>query len=145
MRLKLKKKFKSYKKDLNEKFKDKISELKESTLDQEKYNSIISQIITDMSLDENMNDEQKKDEENEDNERQQKPQNQDQKSQEKEDKPEEMSIDSGMPDLENEAKESDKAEEELVIENSSRPDLKRKGVENFGDLKYKTLLKNLMK
>ena len=134
----IEKKFKSYKKDLNEKFKDKISELKESTLDQEKYNSIISQIITDMSLDENINDEQNKDEENEDNEKHQKPQNQDQKAQEKEDKPEEMSIDSGMPDLENEAKESDKAEEELVIENSSRPDLKRKGVENFGDLKYKT-------
>ena len=29
-----------------------------------------------------------------------------------------MSIDSGMPDLENETKESDKAEEELEIENS---------------------------
>ena len=37
-----------------------------------------------------------------------------------------MSIDSGMPDLENEAKESDQAEEDIEIENSSQPDLKKK-------------------
>ena len=40
--------------------KSKISELKKLTLDQEKFNSIISQIITDMSLDENIDDEEKK-------------------------------------------------------------------------------------
>ena len=49
-----------------------------------------------------------------------------------------MSIDSGVPDLENEAKDSNKAEEELEIEDSSRPDLRKRGNLNFGDLKYKT-------
>ena len=49
-----------------------------------------------------------------------------------------MSIDTGVPDLENEAKDSDKAEEELEIEDSSRPDLRKRGNLNFGDLKYKT-------
>ena len=49
-----------------------------------------------------------------------------------------MSIESGLPDLEHEAKESDKAEEEVEIEDSSRPDLKKRGNSNFGDLKYKT-------
>ena len=63
-----------------------------------------------------------------------------QKSTEKEDKYEEMSIDSGMPDLENEAKESDNAEKELEIENSSRPDLKKKGDLSFGDIKYNALI-----
>ena len=37
-----------------------------------------------------------------------------------------MSIDSGIPNLENEAREADKAEEELEVEDSSRPDLKKK-------------------
>ena len=67
-----------------------------------------------------------------------KPQNQEKNTKEKDDKHEEMSIDSGMPDLENEAKESDKAEEEFEIEDSSRPDLRKKGNStNFGDLNYK--------
>ena len=50
-----------------------------------------------------------------------------------------MSIESGIPDLENEAKESDKLEEEFEIENSSRPDLIKKENKNFGDIKYKIL------
>ena len=36
------------------------------------------------------------------------------------------------------AKDSDKAEEELEIENNSRPDLQKRVIHNFGDLKYKT-------
>ena len=43
-----------------------------------------------------------------------------------------------MPDLENEAQESDKAEEEFELEDSSRPDLKKRGAANFSDFKYKT-------
>ena len=38
-----------------------------------------------------------------------------------------MSIESGMPDLENEAKESDQAEEEVELEDSSQPDIRKKG------------------
>ena len=49
-----------------------------------------------------------------------------------------MSIDSGMPDLENEAKESDQAEEEVEIEDSSQPDLRKKGKSALGDINYKT-------
>jgi len=43
-----------------------------------------------------------------------------------------------MPELENEAKESDQAEEEIEIEDSSQPDLKKKGRSNLGDINYKT-------
>ena len=39
---KIDKKLKTYKKDLNDQFKNKIAELKELTLDQEKFNSLIS-------------------------------------------------------------------------------------------------------
>ena len=49
-----------------------------------------------------------------------------------------MSIDAGVPDLQNEAKDSDQAEEELEIEESIRPELKKRGSAQFGDLKYKT-------
>ena len=75
-------KLKSYKKDLNEQFKSKISELKDLTLDQEKFNSIISQLISNMSLDENIDDEEK-DQENKNDDKQSKPQNQEQKSKRK--------------------------------------------------------------
>ena len=118
------KKLKPFKKDLNQQFKSKVAELKNLTLDQEKFNSLISKLISEMSLDENIDEEQKKDEENNKNEKESKPQNQAQKSTKKEEKYEEMSIDSGVPDLENEAKDSDEAIEELEVEKSSRPDLR---------------------
>ena len=131
-------KLKSYKKDLKDRFKSKISELKDLSLDQEKFNSLISQLISEMSLDENFDEEQKREEENKNDKKQSEPQNQDQKTKDKEEKHEEMSIDRGIPDLENQTKDSDKAEEELEIEDNSRPDLKKRGNNQFGDLKYKT-------
>ncbi len=132
------KKLKSYKKDLNEKFKGKISQLNELTLDQEKFNSLISELIADMNLDENLDEEEKKDDEKNNDEKQNKPDNQEKQAKEKEDKQEEMSIDSGIPDLENEAKESDQADEEIEIEDSSQPDLQKKGGSTLGDINYKT-------
>ena len=56
-----------------------------------------------------------------------------------------MSIDSGVPDLENEAKDSDKSEEELQIEDSSRPDLKKEEILILAILNTKLILKNLTK
>ena len=126
------------KKDLNDQLKNRINDLKDLALDQEKFNSLVSKMITDMSLDENINEEEKRDEENDNDDKQSKPQNQEQKTKEKDEKNEEMSIDSGVPDLENEAKDTDIADEELEIEDSSRPELKKSGKTNFGDLKYKT-------
>ena len=37
-----------------------------------------------------------------------------------------MSIESGVPDLENEAEDHDKVDEDFEIEDSSRPDLRKK-------------------
>ena len=134
----IEKKLKPFKKDLNNQFKNKITELKDLALNQERFNLLISKIISDMSLDENIDEEEKRDEEDKNDNKQSKPQNQEKKTQEKEEKPEEMSIESGVPDLENEAKDSDKAEEEIELENSSRPDLKKRGNSKLGDLNYKT-------
>ena len=132
------KKLKSYKKDLNDRFRDKIKELNELTLDQEKFNAKISELISKMNLDETIDEEEKKDDEKNNDDKQNKPENQEKQAKEKEDKQEEMSIDAGIPDLEDEAKESDQAEEEFEIEDSSQPDLKRKGKNSLGDVVYKT-------
>jgi cobaltochelatase CobT len=90
-----------------------------------------------MNLDENLDEEEKKDDEKNNNDKQNKPDNQEKQAKEKEDKQEEMTIDSGMPNLESEAKESDKAEEEVEIEDSSQPDLRKRGKSNLGDINYK--------
>ena len=132
------KKLKSYKKDLNEKFKDKIAQLNEVTLDQKKFNFLISELISNMNLDEDLDEDEEKDKDKNNDDKQNKPDNQDKQAKEREDKQEEMSIDSGMPDLENEAKESDQAEEEIEIEDSSQPDLRKKGKNTLGDINYKT-------
>ena len=91
-----------------------------------------------MRLDENIEEQEKTDDKDNKDDKQPRPENQDQKSKEKEEKHEEMSIDAGVPDLENEAKDSDRAEDELEIEESTRPELKKKGNAQFSDLKYKT-------
>ncbi|MDC1093317.1 cobalamin biosynthesis protein CobT, partial [Pelagibacteraceae bacterium] len=80
----------------------------------------------------------KKDKDKNNDDKQNKPDNQDKQAKEKEDKQEEMSIESGMPDLENEAKDSDQAEKDVEIEDSSQPDLKKKGRNTLGDINYKT-------
>ena len=133
----IEKKLKTYKKDLNDQFKGKMNKLKDLTLNQEKFNSLISDLISKMSLDDINEEEQKKDDENDKGNKQSKPQNQDQSTKEKEAKNQEFSVDSRVPDLENQAKDSDKAEEEFEIENNSRSEIEKKGSTNFGDIKYK--------
>jgi len=77
----LEKKLKTYKKDLNEKFKGKIKQLSDLTHDQAKYNSLISNLISSMNLDENFEDE--KNEENEEK-KEKNPKNHEQKAENKE-------------------------------------------------------------
>ena len=101
------KKLKSFKKDLSNQFASKIAQLKELALNQEKFNSIISQLISDMSLDENIEDEEKRDDDNERNDNQSKPQNNEQKTKDRKDENEEMSIENGVPDLENDQNKID--------------------------------------
>ena len=134
----IEKKFKSYKKDLREQFNHKISELKNFTLNQEKFNSLVADLLTKMNLDENFDDNEKKNDENESKDKQSKPQGIDQKAKQKVENNEEMAIESGLPDLENEAEESDKSEDEIELENSSAPDLRKSRDSKFGDLNYKT-------
>jgi cobaltochelatase CobT len=91
-----------------------------------------------MNLDEDFDEEKNKDDEKNNDDKQNKPENQEKQTKEKEDKQEEMSIDSGMPDVESEAKESDQSEKEIEIEDSSQPDLRKKRENTLGDINYKT-------
>ena len=129
------KKLKTYTKDLNEKFKGKIKELSNLTHDQAEYNSLISSLISNMNLDENLEEEENNQENKEENQKNQK--NQEQQTKEQEQEEQEMSIDSGVPDLENQVSESNKEGEEIEIEDKSKSDFRRKIKKNLGDLKYK--------
>ena len=131
----LEKKLKTYKKDLNEKFKGKIKQLSNLTHDQAEYNSLISDLISNMNLDKNL-DEEEKNEETKD-EKQQKPKNQDQKTSKKEQERQEMSIESGVPDLENQASETDQDGEEIEIEDKSKSELRKNIKNSLGSFKYK--------
>jgi len=131
----LEKKLKTYTKDLNEKFKGKIKQLSSLTRDQAQYNSLISDLISNMNLDESL-EEEKSNEKNKD-EKQENPKNQERKAKEKEQKEEEMSIDSGIPDLENQASESDQDGEEIEIEDKSKSNFRKNIKNSLGDLKYK--------
>ena len=132
------KKLKSYNKDLNEQFKSKIDDLKNLALNQDKFNSLVSELISKMSLDENTDEERERDEEKKDENKQSESENREQKTKEEADKIDEMSIDGGIPDVEHIAKESDQSDEEIEIQDSLRPDLKKKRNTNLGDLRYKT-------
>ena len=132
----LDKKLKNYKKTLDEKFKYKISELNKSYFNQANFNSIISNIISDLNLDESLENEDKKELENKD-EKQDRPQNQEQKTEKENQEQQEMSIESGAPDLEQQVSQSDKDGEEIEIEDKSQSDFRKNINSHMGDLKYK--------
>ena len=132
----LEQKLKSYKKDLNEKFKGKIKQLNDLTHNQAQYNSLVSDLISNMDLDENL-EEEEKNEENKD-EKQKNKKNHEQKTKEKKQEQQEMSMDSGIPDLEKQASESDQDVEEIEIEDKSKSDFRKNIKNNLGDRKYKT-------
>ena len=121
----LEKKLKIFKKDLDDKFKGKIKELNNLTQNQAQYNALISTLISEMGLDDNFNEEDKKDDDNKDK----KPddtKNEEQQADKKEEINQEMSIESGVPDLDNQTKESDQDVEEIEVEDKSKSELKKK-------------------
>ena len=132
------KKLKSYKKDLNEKFKGKISQLNEFTLDQEKFNSLISDLINNLNIEETPA-EKDLEKENENNNTQDDNQHkEDQKKEGENEDNQDMSIESGIPDVEHFASDSDEDGQEIEVEdNTNNSDNKKKNENNFGDLNYK--------
>ena len=133
----LENKYKKYKKKLDTKLKDKLNLLNDSLLDQKKFNSLISKIISQFKIDENEESEQ-----NQDN--QKKNENLKNKSKDestgnsKDSDNSEMSIDANLPDVDQLSSEIDKDNEASEDENSLNTPRSRKKInKNFGDIKYK--------
>lgn len=133
----IEKKLKVYKKSLDEKFKDKIKQLSALTHDQAKYNLLISDLISKMSLDENFEEKEKDAENKDENNKNQKNQDHVQKMRKQEQEQKEMSIESGAPDLESQTSDSDHNGEEIEIEDQSKSDLRKNIKNSLKDFKYK--------
>ena len=135
----LDKNFKDLKKEFDLKLKKKIRSLNDSIKDQSKFNSLISSLISQMEIKEefdNTNEERENlDEKNSENKKENNEIDKHDKQQYQE---EEMSIDVGVPDLENPSKQASKDMENLEAKDAfSAPNNQRRPKNNFGDRKYK--------
>ncbi len=120
------------------KIKNKLQVLKENVYSQIQFNSVISDLISEMNIDENL-------ENHEDNKNPENNQNPESKNQDgekdnatkkKEDK--EMSIETGVPDLDDFSTENDKETDSVKAEENTNSSNHQRGKSNnFGDRKYK--------
>ena len=134
----IEKKFKSYKKDFEDKIKNKLESLEKSIQDQNKFNSMVSSLISEMELSESIDTTQNEKSENPEKNDEKNPQQTDQKSSEKKEDKQEMSIDAGVPNVEDFANESDTNDEMVEIEDfDAAANQKKELGRNFGDKKYK--------
>jgi len=130
-------KYKKYKKILDNKFKDKLEMLNKSLLDQKKFNALISKIISQLKIEENIDHQQKeKDQKDDDNLESNAKDENNQSS--KDTGNNEMSIDSGLPDVDQLSSEIDKEIEVGEEDSLNSPDNRKRINKNFGDSKYKT-------
>ena len=129
-------KYKKYKKKLDSKFKNKLEALSNSLLDQEKFNALISKIILQLKIDENIN----SDQENSDNlENKAENKTEEKNSQNsKENEKNETITDTSLPDIDHLPSEGD---EEIKVDvdedHLNSPINKKNANKNFGDPKYK--------
>ena len=134
----IEKKLKTYKKNLDERFKEKIKKLNDLVRNQAQFNSLISDLISNMNLDENLDNQENENDDNNKEKKQKNPNNHEQKAEQQKDQEQEMSIESGTPDLENQTSESNEDEEEIEVEDKSKSDFRKNIKNNLGDIKYKT-------
>jgi cobaltochelatase CobT len=133
----LENKYKKYKKRLDIRLKDKLELLNNSLLDQKKFNSLISKIISQFKLDEKTKSEQSEDSKKDDDKLENKSKDENSENS-KDGKNNEISVDAGLPNEEKLSSETDKKIETGEDESSLDSPLDRKKLnKNFGDSKYK--------
>ena len=134
----IEKEFKPFKKSFDAKLKKRMLTLNEYFKDQNKFNSLISSFISEMDIDENNEHQQNKQENTDDDSIDNKPQENDQKVKDKNEQNQEMSIDSGLPDVESSATESDNDADAVEIEDySDIAEKRKKSNKSLGDINYK--------
>ena len=131
------KEFKPFKKKFDTKFKNKLNDLNNILKNQQKFNSLISELITNMEIEE-VPENEKNDQENKDKKGlENKPQENDQTVKEGKEDNQEMSIDANSTDSENIANETNKDAETLEVdEQYGENNQNKKSFNNFGDKKY---------
>ena len=130
-------KYKKYKKKLESQLKGKLNLLNNSLLDQKKFNSLISEIISQFKIDEISESEQNEDKQADNEDLENKARDENNESS-KDDKNNEMSIDANLPDVEQTSSEIDKEIEVNEDENSLNTKANQQNLnKNFGDSKYK--------
>jgi len=131
-------KYKKYKKKLDTKLKDKLEVLRNSLLNQRKFNALISKIISQLKIEENIDPNQKENDQKDNDNLENNAKDENNQSS-KDSANNEMSVDSGLPDVDQLSSEVDKEieinEEEDSLNASNNGKRTNK---NFGDSKYKT-------
>ncbi len=130
--------FKELKKRYEKNLKKKTISLQKNIHNQKEFNSQIAKILNSLDLEEAVSSDEKKSDNDKLNDANDKKKDTDQKSKRDEDQIQEMSIDAGVPDIENYASESDDMGEEVEIDDAAgnSENRKRTGV-HFSDGKYK--------
>jgi cobaltochelatase CobT len=132
----IEKNFKSYKKEFDIKFKNKLEKLKESINDQAKFNSLIAGLISEMQIDESPDQDPKNIDKNSDqNNEENNSQDNNKKTEGKSEENKEMSIDTGVPDVQNEAAESENNEETIEVEDANNSQKRQKKSKDRSDIK----------
>jgi cobaltochelatase CobT len=130
-------KHKKYLKKLDAKLKDKLEVLNNSLSDQEKFNSLISKLILQLKIDEDIEPDQKENDQEDKDNLENKAKDKDNQSS-KPNENNEMSADASLPDIDQLSSEGDKeieiSEEEDPLNSTSN---KKRKDKNFGDSKYK--------
>ncbi len=136
---KIDKEFNSFKKDFDKKFNKNIDDLKKNINNQKKFNSLMSNLIENLEIDEDLNQSKNTDSTQDDKDENDGSQKDENKSDKMSEDNNEMSIESGVPDLDNETKESDSDIEEVdIADNSSASERKLGKSENYSDKDYKS-------
>ena len=130
-------KYKKYKKKLDTKLKNKLEVLNNSLLDQKKFNALISKIISQLKIDENIDSEQKEnDQKDTDNLENKAKDENNQNSKDSENN--EMSIDASLPDADQLSSENNKEIEIGEEDPLNSPNNRKRENKNFGKSKYKS-------
>ena len=133
---KIVKNLKNHKNNFEKAFKKKLTLLKNSLLDQRKFNSLISELITELNIDEDLNPEEKLEDSNQkDNKENHSKDDENKKDGKEEGK--EMSIETSMTDIEEKADDIDN-KDDYEVEEVSNESQKRNDKQNiFREIKYK--------
>ncbi len=132
----LEKNLKHIKKDLDFGFKDKLSTIKSCLEDQSKFNSLLSSLISEMKIDDELNKKELSDDP-ESKSKDSKFKESEKNSKEKESTQEEISVDAGVPDIDQPENETNENSEILETKDTLDSNSKRRDqIKNFNDQKY---------